>query len=95
MILIPLKAIELLPNRVHIAQQFNRDYRIIWYILFDDFLKPLAAYGENFFCHKDASQNVSDGVKSRLCGGADSFAIITMQRRAVNEGDLWYNRRNI
>ena len=38
MILIPLKAIELLPNRVHIAQQFNRDYRIIWYILFYDFL---------------------------------------------------------
>ena len=38
MILIPLKAIELLPNRVHIAQQFNRDYRTIWYILFYDFL---------------------------------------------------------
>lgn len=64
-------------------------------ILFDDFLKSLAAYGENFFCHEDASQNVSDGAKSRLCGGVDSFAIITMQRRAVNERDLWYNRRNI
>lgn len=38
MILIPLKAIELLPNRVYIAQQFNRDYRIIWYILFYGFL---------------------------------------------------------
>lgn len=38
MILIPLKAIELLPNRVHIVQQFNGDYRIIWYILLYDFL---------------------------------------------------------
>ena len=38
MILISLKAIELLPNRVHITQQFNRDYRAIWYILFYDFL---------------------------------------------------------
>ena len=38
MILIPLKAIELLSNIVHIAQQFNRDYRAIWYILFYDFL---------------------------------------------------------
>lgn len=38
MILIPLKAIELLTNRVHIAQQFNRDYRAIWYILCYDFL---------------------------------------------------------
>lgn len=38
MILISLKAIELLSNIVYIAQQFNRDYRTIWYILFDDFL---------------------------------------------------------
>lgn len=38
MILIPLKAIELLPNRVHIVQQFHRDYRTIWYILCYDFL---------------------------------------------------------